>query len=173
MSERNLIFCQNRFIERFVVLWANECLSEKCKWSCCLVFRSFMSFPWTDRDKNYNDGVLFITCSSDLAGDIPAHSDKSRISRISSCCKPKLSVFFSQIFRFLHTRQYRPTISPHNTCTFSSLKTVRLFAGNFRQNENWNRSWIELIRTSFFHLKNLQRKKCHWLFGSNFRWVSS
>lgn len=44
VSERNLIFCQNRFIERFVVLWANECLSEKCKWSCCLVFRSFMSF---------------------------------------------------------------------------------------------------------------------------------
>lgn len=113
------------------MLWANECLSEKCKWSCCLVFRSFMSFPWTDRDKNYNDGVLFITCSSDLAGDIPAHSDKSRISRISSCCKPKLSVFFSQIFRFLHTRQYRPTISPHNTCTFSSLENRPTFCEQF------------------------------------------
>lgn len=50
----NSIFCQNRFIRRFVV---SEC-------SLCLLFFSFEECKWSVSFHVFYDGVLFITCKA-------------------------------------------------------------------------------------------------------------
>lgn len=158
------------------VSWTNnECLS-KCKWSALLCSSRINSFVLCRNvdifvsfkiiSTNYNDGVLFITCSSQAKKWYSTLTwGREKLSGFSCCIEAgKILNIFSSIQLYTNNIPTSFFITPRRECS-ACLKLHIIFCGQrqqFRKNENWNRSWIEQkwsqLMLDFFHLKCKEKK---------------